>query len=188
MMMALSTGDINTGNAMSRSSFASFHLTGYKNNKLMNTSVDRLFENDGDVFLSSSYADFLQLPAILESTPKPQPPPRARGRSRSPDKKGGVTSSAASTPEHRGRESPATARSSRRDSLTDKPTVHSGTTVVLTGTDASPDQQQGFDGDLLKEYQRQKQRLQETLQVKEREREELIRQLQSTDNRLQDNR
>ncbi|KAJ9596343.1 hypothetical protein L9F63_012618, partial [Diploptera punctata] len=168
------------GSPMSRSSFASFHLTGYKNNKLMNTSVDRLFENDGDVFLSSSYADFQQLPAILETNSKPQPPPRVRGRSRSPDKKGGTggaVPSAASTPEHRGRESPATgtstARSSRRDSLTDKPIIPSGTTV-------------GYDGDLLKEFQRQKQRLQETLQVKERERDELIRQLQHTDNRLQD--
>jgi hypothetical protein len=143
------------------------------------------------VFLSSSYADFQQLPAILETTPKPQPPPRVRGRSRSPDKKGntgGTVSSAASTPEHRGRESPATARSSRRDSLTEKQVVPSGTTVVLTGADTAVDQQRGFDGDLLKEYQRQKQRLQESLQVKEREREELLRQLQSTDNRLQDNR
>ena len=195
MLMALSTGDINTGSPMSRSSFASFHLTGYKNNKLMNTSVDRLFENDGDVFLSSSYADFQQLPAILETNPKPQPPPRARGRSRSPDKKGGTggsVPSAASTPEHRGRESPATAtstaRSSRRDSLTDKPIVPSGTTVVLTGPVAAAETPQEYDGDLLKEYQRQKQRLQETLQVKERERDELIRQLQNTDNRLQDSK
>lgn len=39
-LMALSTGDISSG-LMSRSSFASFHLTGFKNNKLMNTSVDR---------------------------------------------------------------------------------------------------------------------------------------------------
>lgn len=39
-LMALSTGDINN-TLMSRSSFASFHLTGFKNNKLMNTSVDR---------------------------------------------------------------------------------------------------------------------------------------------------
>ena len=189
MLMALSTGDINTGSPMSRSSFASFHLTGFKNNKLMNTSVDRLFENDGDVFLSSSYADFQQLSAILETNPKPQPPPRARGRSRSPDKKGGTggaVPSAASTPEHRGRESPATAtstaRSSRRDSLTDKP---ASTTVVLTGAADVP---QEYDGDLLKEFQRQKQRLQETLQVKERERDELIRQLQHTDNRLQDSK
>ncbi|XP_068086421.1 WD repeat-containing protein 47-like [Anabrus simplex] len=195
MMMALSTGDIN----MSRSSFASFHLTGYKNNKLMNTSVDRLFENDDDVFLSSNYNDFQQLPSIQEnlhmSTPKPNPPPRVRGRSRSPDKKsvvGGGLSSAASTPEHRGRESPATvsstARSSRRDSLCEKP---SAVTVLLTGAENHTPHLQlptaGFDGDLLKEYQRQKQRLQETLQVKEREREELVRQLACADNRQQEN-
>lgn len=43
---------------MSRSSFASFHLTGIKPGKLMTSSVDRLFENEGDVFLSSNYQDF----------------------------------------------------------------------------------------------------------------------------------
>lgn len=45
---------------MSRSSFASFHLTGLKpsSGKLMTSSVDRLFENDGDVFISSNYNDF----------------------------------------------------------------------------------------------------------------------------------
>nr|CAD7396043.1 unnamed protein product [Timema poppensis] len=205
MLMALSTGDINTGSSpMSRSSFASFHLTGYKNNKVMNTSVDRLFDNEGDVFLSSTYADFQQLPSISESstssTPKPQAPARVRGRSRSPDKKAGGsvasvgTPSAASTPEHRGRESPSmtssTARSSRRDSLSDKPLV-AGASVLLTADSLShpPQQQQReFDGDLLKEYKRQKQRLQETLYLKDREREELLRQLQTTDNRLQDNR
>nr|CAD7429905.1 unnamed protein product [Timema monikensis] len=205
MLMALSTGDINTGSSpMSRSSFASFHLTGYKNNKVMNTSVDRLFDNEGDVFLSSTYADFQQLPSISESstssTPKPQVPARVRGSSRSPDKKAGGsvasvgTPSAASTPEHRGRESPSmtssTARSSRRDSLSDKPLV-AGASVLLTADSLShpPQQQQReFDGDLLKEYKRQKQRLQETLYLKDREREELLRQLQTTDNRLQDNR
>lgn len=102
--------------AMSRSSFASFHLTGVKNGKMMTSSVDRLFENsaDGDVFLSSSYADF-HMPAIQEGIAK----------SRSPDL------SQASTPEHHarphpngGRETPpstnnSTARSSRRDSLND---------------------------------------------------------------------
>lgn len=48
------------GNPMSRSSFASFHLTGIKptSGKIMTSSVDRLFENDGDVFLSSNFADF----------------------------------------------------------------------------------------------------------------------------------
>lgn len=85
-LMALSTGDINP---MSRSSFASFHLTGFKNNKLMNTSVDRLFENEGDVFLSSSYAEFQQLPSIQETTANNQPkaPPRTRGHSKSPESK-----------------------------------------------------------------------------------------------------
>lgn len=57
---------------MSRSSFASFHLTGMKNNKQMNASVDRLFENDGEVFLSNSYAEFQQLPSIQEQTSTPR--------------------------------------------------------------------------------------------------------------------
>lgn len=48
-LMTLSTGDISINAPMSRSSFASFHLTGIKNNKLMNSSVDRLFENEGEV-------------------------------------------------------------------------------------------------------------------------------------------
>lgn len=84
-LMALSTGDIN--HAMSRSSFASFHLTGFKNNKLMNTSVDRLFENEGDVFLSSSYAEFQQLPSIQETTTNnsSQQSTRTRAQSKSPE-------------------------------------------------------------------------------------------------------
>jgi hypothetical protein len=146
--MALSVGDVIVDPAMSRSSFASFHLTGHKNNKLMNTSVDKLFENDRDVFLSSSYNEF-QLPSISEMTSTPVQ--RMRERSMSPRR------STPSSPEHRGRESPAnssstTARSSRRDSLTDKP-VSACTTVTLT--DAS------YEGDLLKEYQRHKQRYNE---------------------------
>lgn len=45
---------------MSRSSFASFHLTGIKasSGKLMQSSVDRLFENDGDVFMSNTFNEF----------------------------------------------------------------------------------------------------------------------------------
>ncbi|XP_031786903.1 WD repeat-containing protein 47 isoform X3 [Nasonia vitripennis] len=216
-LMALSTGDINNP-MMSRSSFASFHLTGFKNNKLMNTSVDRLFENEGDVFLSSSYAEFQQLPSIQEtinSTAQPKAPPRIRGHSKSPE---GVKAdpSAASTPERRlpGRESPApsTARSSRRDSLADKPTgVVQGKIAeptparpIVPGagdqTPQSPQPQpqqqqnleQSYNGDLFKEYQKQKQRLQETIQQKEKERDELVRQLsaaplssQAINNRLQ---
>lgn len=216
-LMALSTGDIGANSPMSRSSFASFHLTGIKNNKLMNTSVDRLFENESDVFLSSSYADFQQLPSIQEqtSTPKVSTPQQPQGsvtmkprtNSKSPERK----VSTASTPEHRGRESPAsvgTARSSRRDSLSEKqaptghllgnsnsnsiPLLHQPNhqpphPVVLTApaviAAAAGDPgllEQSFNGDLFKEFQRQKQR--------EKEREELLKQLNSHDNRLHDER
>ncbi|XP_046410028.1 WD repeat-containing protein 47 isoform X1 [Neodiprion pinetum] len=206
-LMAMSTGDINP---MSRSSFASFHLTGFKNNKLMNTSVDRLFENEGDVFLSSSYADFQQLPSIQEAANNvaslSKAPPRTRGQSKSPE---GIRAdpSAASTPERRmaGRESPApsTARSSRRDSLADKPPgvqqkIPEPTLPVGVAALVGPDGEilePSFNGDLFKEFQKQKQRLQETIQLKEKERDELVRQLtapltsnqvNATDNRLQD--
>ncbi|KAH0535639.1 hypothetical protein KQX54_017869 [Cotesia glomerata] len=198
-LMALSTGDINP---MSRSSFASFHLTGFKNNKIMNTSVDRLFENEGDVFLSSSYAEFQQqLPSIQETIANAQANTavRARGQSQSPE--GHKTNpSSASTPERRlpGRESPAlsTARSSRRDSLADKPTgvaakIPEPTVIPARGVIAGDNLDQSYNGDLFKEYQKQKQKLQETIQQKERERDELVRQLsapisaQLVDNRLQ---
>lgn len=203
-LMALSTGDINSNGPMTRSSFASFHLTGIKNNKLMNTSVDRLFENESDVFLSSTYADFQQLPAIQEqtSTPKvmtpqgPAPPippvvqqnsqPSTRTDSKSPERK----VSTASTPEHRGRESPAsigTARSSRRDSLSEKHTIPQQQ-IVLTAPVGDAGLEQSFSGDLLKEYQRQKQRLQDTLQMREKEREELIKQISAQDARIKEER
>lgn len=51
------------GSAMSRSSFASFHLTGIKpsSGKLMTSSVDRLFENDGEPFVSGKFNEFNQV-------------------------------------------------------------------------------------------------------------------------------
>ena len=58
-----------------------------------------------------------------------------------------------------------------------------------------PHLEQSYNGDLFKEYQKQKQRLQETIQQKERERDELIRQMSSApvtpmalNNRLQSER
>ncbi|KAJ3661361.1 hypothetical protein Zmor_005759 [Zophobas morio] len=175
-LMALSTGDISNG-PMSRSSFASFHLTGIKNNKLMNTSVDRLFENEGEVFLSNSYAEFQQLPSIQEqtSTPKLATPPCTQSavKPKSPERK----VSNASTPEHKGRESPAsvgTARSSRRDSLNEKPV--NVVENVLSGP-VEPTLDRSYNGDLFREFQKQKQKFQETMALKEREREELLRQM-----------
>lgn len=198
-LMALSTGDINVANGpMSRSSFASFHLTGMKNNKLMNTSVDRLFENEGEVFLSNSYAEFQQLPSIQEqttSTPKlttvkvnninvnnnsQQQQQFAVVKSKSPERK----VSNASTPEHKGRESPGsvgTARSSRRDSLNEKP-VAAENPVLVPPTSAEPSLERSFTGDLLKEFQKQKQKFQESMAIKERERDELLRQMNGDNN------
>lgn len=186
-LMALSTGDINTNSPMSRSSFASFHLTGIKNNKNMNASVDRLFENEGEVFLSNSYAEFLQLPSIQEQTSTPKAPPGVNQSStslsaaKSPERK----VSNASTPEHKGRESPAsvgTARSSRRDSLNERAPAAVAQNIVLS-VPQEPCLEQSFTGDLLKEFQKQKQKLQETLALREKEREELLRQFHSQDNR-----
>ncbi|XP_045464613.1 WD repeat-containing protein 47 isoform X1 [Harmonia axyridis] len=187
--MAMSTGDIATGGPMTRSSFASFHLTGIKNNKLMNSSVDRLFENEGEVFLSNSYAEFQQLPSIQEQTSTPMML-KNRADSRSPDQR----ASNVSTPEHRGRESPAsTIRSSRRDSLNEKHREAAGPPPNLVQAAAAAQivnespYEQNFQGDLLKEYQRQKQKLQDTLNAREREREELWRQINSNGNEYLDN-
>lgn len=54
---------------MSRSSFASFHLTGIKpsSGKMMTSSVDRLFESDSDVFLSNNFNEFQVCRIFLDS-------------------------------------------------------------------------------------------------------------------------
>ncbi|KAJ8925200.1 hypothetical protein NQ315_001386 [Exocentrus adspersus] len=177
-VMAMSTGDISLNGPMSRSSFASFHLTGIKNNKLMNTSVDRLFENEGEVFLSNSYAEFQQLPSIQEQTSTPKTHSNTlpgMHSTKSPERK----VSNASTPEHRGRESPAsmgTARSSRRDSLNERPVP---APVLTAPVEAVPNLDQSFSGELVKEFQKTKQKLQEALALREKEREELIRHINS---------
>lgn len=192
--MTLSTGDINP---MSRSSFASFHLNGLSRNKIMNTSVDRLFENEGDVFLSANFGEFQQLPSIQEAisnSDQAKAPHKPRVQSKSPD--GRKTSpSTSSTPERRiGRDSPApsTARSSRRDSLVEKPTgkaIKFSESSLMTGEDIeSTNVKYNCNGDLLREYQKQKQRLQETIQRKEDERNELARQLSVPINALVKNR
>lgn len=178
-VMALSTGDINVNNSMSRSSFASFHLTGMKNSKLMNSSVDRLFENESEVFLSNSYAEFQQLPAIQEQTSTPnQKKTPVRPKSRSPDNKAA---------DNKGRESPAsvgTARSSRRDSLNERPVnAHN---IVLSPPQPqvsieSSGFEQSFNGDLLKEFQKQKQKIQDTIALRDKEKEELMKQLNRQD-------
>lgn len=118
---------------MSRSSFASFHLTGIKpsSGKMMTSSVDRLFENEGDVFISSNYNDFNQgLPSIQET---------ASVQSKSPEPSAAVAAASSITNSvvakslveqsmsGGGRDSPSTtpstAKSSRRDSLSERVTL-----------------------------------------------------------------
>ena len=65
--------------------------------------------------------------------------------------------------------------------------------VPATGEQQQPQHlEQSYNGDLFKEYQKQKQRLQETILQKQHERDELVRQLsaaplssQAINNRLQ---
>lgn len=85
----------------------------------MTSSVDRLFENESDVFISSNYNDFNQgLPSIQEV---------ASVQSKSPEPHSNASikmSNAQLSDSSAGRESPSTAastaKSSRRDSLSDK--------------------------------------------------------------------
>ncbi|XP_046391416.1 WD repeat-containing protein 47 isoform X2 [Ischnura elegans] len=182
--------DVPDATAMSRS-FASFHLSGGGGGssggggggqkRPMNASVDRLFEGE-DAFVGGS-GGHGDLQVIMESAASRVP---AGAASRSPERRDGVISgaaSAASTPEHRarGNSHPAlvdSPRSSRRDSLTDAPNV---TPAYLVPPAAQGGANGGgsSDGDLLKEYQRQKQRMQESMQAKERE--EMIRRFQVDD-------
>ncbi|KAL1398368.1 hypothetical protein pipiens_009026 [Culex pipiens pipiens] len=108
---------------MSRSSFASFHLTGIKptSGKLMTSSVDRLFENGdgGDVYRSSNFSEYQQgLPSIEEIASVQSKSPELQAVPGAVVKTSDIHQSSAE------RDSPnttnSTAKSSRRDSLTDK--------------------------------------------------------------------
>lgn len=133
------------GAAMSRSSFASFHLTGIKpsSGKLMTSSVDRLFENESDVFISSNYNEFNQVRppernmcvenvlkkkcsypiVVLQGLPSIQE--TASTRSKSPEQlPANLNKVSKQLVDSVGQDSqsttPSTAKSSRRDSLNEK--------------------------------------------------------------------
>lgn len=183
--MALSVTDF-ASSPMVKSSFASFHLSGLKPSKSMNTSVDKLFENENDVFLSGNYND--QLPSISEihhSTPKT---PISSTRSQSSETKSTAAESTASTPDNRSRETSnsTTGRSSRRDSLTEKPPI--GTTVAFSDTPTLNNTSNYDPGDLMKEFQKQKQKLHDTIIAQDKERQELWRQLQNTESKIQEDK
>lgn len=80
--------------------------------------------------------------------------------------------------------------------MTDKPTgiaakITEPTAIPIKTAAVGQNHEQSYNGGLFKEYQKQKQKLQETIQQKERERDELVKQLgapmsiQAADNRLQ---
>lgn len=147
-----------------KSSFASFHLTGLKSNTPMTSSVDKLFESE--VFVNSINGE---LPSITEVV--------------TPVKEDKKNYSELSSPEP-GRSSNSTTsnttRSSRRDSLTDR---YQSLSINQSSTNFD---MQTSQCDLLKEYQRQKQRYHDALQDQERERLELIQQLRNTESKLQE--
>jgi len=160
-----SIGVSNTPSNLVKSSFASFHLTGLKSNTPMTSSVDKLFESE--VFVNSINGE---LPSITEVV--------------TPVKENRKFFSELSSPEP-GRSSNSTTtsnttRSSRRDSLTDR---YQSLSINQSSTSFD---MQNSQCDLLKEYQRQKQRYHDALQDQERERLELIEQLRSTESKLQE--
>lgn len=135
-VMALSAIDYGP----SSSCFAGFHLTGIKGSKLMNTSVDRLFEKNPD----GSYNG-------INETLKPIGEISSKA-----NESGSVGVSNTTTPEHQGNEcsvsmstSISTAPTSEHAAPPDKPTSQKQLSPAVEGD---------FRRELLKEYQIQKQK------------------------------
>lgn len=160
-----SIGMSNTPSNLVKSSFASFHLTGLKSNTPMTSSVDKLFESE--VFMNSINGE---LPSITEVVTPIKENRKNPLELSSPEP--GRSSSSTTTSN--------TTRSSRRDSLTDR---YQPLSINQSSTSFD---MQNSQCDLLKEYQRQKQKYHDALQDQERERLELIQQLRSTESKLQD--
>lgn len=150
-VMALSALDYGP----SSSCFAGFHLTGIKGSKLMNTSVDRLFENKNG---ESMFNGLVELKSIDESKNSETP--------------SSIGASTATTPEHRRQDFSASSLSNAA------PTADPGSAAERAPppVDAPMANPEGdFRRDLLKEYQIQKQR----------ECDDYLRNLCSTDLRQQ---
>ncbi|KOB73461.1 WD repeat-containing protein 47 [Operophtera brumata] len=139
-VMALSAIDYGP----SSSCFAGFHLTGMKGNKLMNTSVDRLFDNKNGESIFNGLSESLK-PIDEQSKTNSQTP-------------SSIGASAATTPEHRGLDNSAStsvstaAGSSIADRSPHQPGPVAAPTAIAQAADGD------FRRDLLKEYQIQKQR------------------------------
>lgn len=139
-VMALSAIDYGP----SSSCFGAFHLTGIKGSKLMNTSVDRLFDNKSESIFNGMSES---LKPIDESKSG-----ESKNNSQTPSSVGAST---ATTPEHRGQEySACTSVSTAASSLADRSPQPPDLPTPILAVAGSGD----FRRDLLKEYQIQKQR------------------------------
>ncbi|XP_063837477.1 WD repeat-containing protein 47 isoform X1 [Ostrinia nubilalis] len=144
-VMALSAIDYGP----STSCFAGFHLTGIKGSKIMNTSVDRLFDNKNSESIFNGLSDSLKpinekLKPIGEFT-----------ASNKTNEASSIGASNATTPEHRGQDYSASTSISTtaasNSSLAERP-PQQAEAAALPGPDGD------FRRELLKEYQMQKQR------------------------------
>ncbi|XP_037299970.1 WD repeat-containing protein 47 isoform X1 [Manduca sexta] len=146
-LMALSAIDYGP----SSSCFAGFHLTGIKGSKLMNTSVDRLFDNKNGESIFNGLNDTLK---PIEEQIKPIG--ELAGSTKTTETSS-IAASNATTPEHRGQDYSAstsvsnTAASTERSSLAERAS-HQVDAAMIHGVDGD------FRRELLKEYQIQKQR------------------------------
>lgn len=159
-VMALSAIDYGP----SSSCFAGFHLTGIKGSKLMNTSVDRLFDNKNGDSIFNGLNEALKpnkngdrIISELNEALKPIDEQHLKATGDSKANEAFVDASNATTPEHRGQDYSAstsistTAASTERSSLAERapPQPEPVMTVGAQGD---------FRRELLKEYQIQKQR------------------------------
>lgn len=141
-LMALSAIDYGP----SSSCFAGFHLTGIKSSKLMNTSVDRLFDNKNDEIIHDFHDTLKPIEEQMKTVEDFTPPSKSNETS-------SIGASNATTPEHRVpvyQNSTAISNTSEFTehlSLVEKPQQAE---VYTSGGD--------FRRELLKEYQIQKQR------------------------------
>ena len=156
-------------------SFAGFHLLAPTNKSLMHTSIDKLFESNNTLETHTSISEETPVRAFQSPHPQSTPPPSPKpGPTSTPMEKTRPTTS------------PPQSESPRRSvTMTNRtPEPHNGSL-----SDSS--------SDLYKEYQKQKQLLQEKLEEQEKQRrlmqEELmsleqhtLQQLQMDDNRLID--
>ncbi|XP_038216619.1 WD repeat-containing protein 47 isoform X1 [Zerene cesonia] len=139
-LMALSAIDYGP----TSSYFAGFHLTGIKGSKLMNTSVDRLFDNKTNESIYNGLNESLK---PIDETLKPI------GESKTNESS--IGASTATTPEHRGQDYSVSTSISTTAPVPERTPVPERllpAQVALPGADGD------FRRDLMKEYQIQKQR------------------------------